>query len=223
MMNQIHLHSFSFEVITVNRRGEIILRETKQANCFTETICFDSEGRSIGLDMVYIPGGTFIMGSTDEEVEYAIRQVNFDFLYNTEKPHHQVTVPSFFIGKYSVTQQQWRAVAALPKVNRDLEPTNLRDDLPVEDASWYDAVEFCDRLSQHTGKSYRLCSEDEWEYACRAGTTTPFHFGETMTTDLANTRCDDTFADEIPGKDRGETTPVGSLGGANNFGLFMRL
>ncbi|AFY52646.1 hypothetical protein Riv7116_0031 [Rivularia sp. PCC 7116] len=240
MVNQIHLHSFSFEVVTVNRRGEIILRETKQANCFTETICSDVESKSIGLDMVYIPGGTFIMGSTDEEVEYAIRQVNFDFIYNTEKPHHQVTVPSFFIGKYSVTQQQWRAVAALPKVNRDLEPTNLRDNLPVEDASWYDAVEFCDRLSQHTGKPYRLCSEAEWEYACRAGTTTPqrgssvapggnphdradspFHFGETMTTDLGNTRCDDTFADEPHGTiERGQTTPVGSLGGANNFGLY---
>ncbi len=219
-MNKIRQHSFSFEVVTVNRRGEIIYRETKQANCFTETICFDSEGKSIGLDMVYIPGGTFIMGSTKEEVEYAIRQVNFDFIYNAEKPHHQVTVPSFFIGKYPVTQQQWRTVAALPKVNRDLETTFLKDNLPVQDASWYDAVEFCHRLSQHTGKAYRLCSEAEWEYACRAGTTTPFHFGETITTDLANTRSDDTFAEEPRGRDRGETTPVGSLGGANNFGLY---
>ncbi len=226
-MNKIHLHSFSFEVVTVNRRGEIIHRETKQANCFTETICSDSEGKSIGLDMVYIPGGIFMMGSTNEEVEYALRQVRFD-IFNAEKPHHKVTVPSFFIGKYPVTQQQWRAVAALPKANRDLKPTNLRDNLPVEDASWYDAVEFCVRLSrfvegrlnQHTGKSYRLCSEAEWEYACRAGTTTPFHFGETITTDLANTRSDDTFADEPYGTYRGETTPVGSLGGANNFGLY---
>jgi formylglycine-generating enzyme required for sulfatase activity len=219
MGNKIRQHSFSFEVVTVNRRGEIIRRETKQAKYFTETICSGNESKSIGLDMVYIPGGTFIMGSTDEEVEYALQQVQFN-IYNTEKPHHQVTVPSFFIGKYPVTQQQWRAVAALPKVNRDLEPTNLKDNLPVEDACWYDAVEFCDRLSQHTGKPYRLCSEAEWEYACRAGTTTPFHFGETMTTELANTRSDDTFADEEPGESRGETIPVGSLGGANNFGLY---
>ncbi|MEO1429637.1 MAG: hypothetical protein AAFS12_08720 [Cyanobacteria bacterium J06632_19] len=91
------MYSFSFEVVTVNRRGEIILRETRQANCFTETICFGSEILNIGLDMVYIPGGTFIMGSTDEEVEYAIRQVNFDFIFNTEKPQHQVTVPSFLL------------------------------------------------------------------------------------------------------------------------------
>ena len=120
--------------------------------------------------MVAIPGGSFTMGAPKNE----------RYSSDRESPQHQVTVQSFLMGKYPVTQAQWKAVAALPKVNRDLklEPSKFKgDDLPVEQVSWYDAVEFCDRLSQHTGKQYRLPSEAEWEYACRAGTTTPFHFG----------------------------------------------
>ena len=88
------------------------------------------------------------------------------------------------MGKYPVTQAQWRAVTSLPQVNRELDPdpsTFKGDSLPVEEVTWYDAVEFCQRLTQHTQRSYRLPSEAEWEYACRAGTTTPFHFGERLT------------------------------------------
>jgi formylglycine-generating enzyme required for sulfatase activity len=115
------------------------------------------------------------------------------------------------MGKYPITQAQWKAVAALPQINRKLNPDPSRfkgANRPVERVSWLDAVEFCDRLSQHTSKPYRLPSEAEWEYACRAGTTTPFHFGETITTDLANYETS-----------RRETTPVGSFGVANAFGL----
>jgi formylglycine-generating enzyme required for sulfatase activity len=98
----------------------------------------------------------------------------------------------------------------------------------VEKISWLDAIEFCDRLSQLTGRLYRLPSEAEWEYACRAGTTTPFHFGETITTDLANYDGTDdpdgkwsgSYGIGTKGIYRQETTPVGSFGVANAFGLY---
>ncbi|MDZ8186804.1 MAG: SUMF1/EgtB/PvdO family nonheme iron enzyme [Nostoc sp. ChiSLP02] len=199
------LNSFEFETVTVNRWGKIIERETKQAQHFSEDL-----GEGITLEMVVIPGNTLMMGSPKGEG------------YRSEKPQHEVTVPSFFMSKYPVTQVQWRAVAALPQVNRDLEPEPSRfrgDNRPVEQVSWYDAVEFCDRLSQHIGKSYRLPSEAEWEYACRAGTDTPFHFGETITAELANYDASTTFADEPEGEYRGITTPVGEFP-PNTFGLY---
>jgi formylglycine-generating enzyme required for sulfatase activity len=167
-------------------------------------------GNSIQLEMMLIPGGTFIMGSPEEH-------------YDDERPPHPVTVQSFFMGRYQVTQAQWQAVAAMPKVNRELDPDPSRfkgAKRPVEQVSWYDAVEFCDHLSQHTGRNYRLPSEAEWEYACRAGTTTPFHFGETITTDLANYDGNSIYGDGVKGIYREETTEVGSFGVANNFGLY---
>src|SRR5215831_4755805 len=90
-------------------------------------------------------------------------------------PQHEVTIShSFYMGKYEVTQLQWRAVSVLPKVSIDLpaDPSKFKgDNLPVEQVSWEEAVEFCERLSKATGKTYRLPTEAEWEYACRAGTT----------------------------------------------------
>ena len=109
---------------------------------------------------------------------------------SNEKPQHKVTVQSFWMGKYQVTQAQWLAVVNLPQVNHNLNsnPSHFKgDNRPVEKVSWDDAVEFCARLSQHTGRQYRLPSEAEWEYACRAGTTTPFYFGSKLTPKLA--RC----------------------------------
>ncbi|WP_143288241.1 SUMF1/EgtB/PvdO family nonheme iron enzyme, partial [Calothrix rhizosoleniae] len=206
------LESFEFETATVNSRGKIVELETKQAQYFNEDL-----GEDITLEMVFIPGDTFIMGSPEGEG------------YNDEKPQHQVTVPSFFIGKYPITQAQWRAIASREnlKVERDLKPNPSRfKDLPesvncpVERISWYDAVEFCARLSKHTGKEYRLPSEAEWEYACRAGTTTPFHFGETITSKLANYDANYTYGAGSKGEYRGETTPVGSFEVANAFGLY---
>jgi len=130
--------------------------------------------------MVQIPGGEFLMGSHKDN---ALRKTY-------EYPAIGVTVPPFFMGKYEVTQAQWMAIARLPRVIRDLnpEPSYFKGDgqLPVESVSWLDAKEACRRLSNHTGRNYRLPSEAEWEYACRAGTTTPFHFGKAIYMDLAN-------------------------------------
>jgi hypothetical protein len=185
-----NLQVFEFKTPTVNRRGEIIQQDTKLAQYYTEDL-----GNGILLEMVAIPGGNFMMGSLEGEGN------------SSEKPQHKVTVPPFFMGKYPVTQAQWRAIASRTdlKVERDLAPHpayfNVQSDReirPVEQISWYDAVEFCARLSNLTGKEYRLPSEAQWEYACRAGTTTPFYFGETITSDLANYNGEYTYADEYP-------------------------
>ncbi len=161
----------------------------------------------IKLDLAIIPAGSFLMGSEDG--------------YDDEKPCHKVKVSQFLIGKHVVTQEQWRAVAKLPKVDIDLDPDPSRFKgrmRPVIHVSWYAAKEFCDRLSRETGKEYRLPSEAEWEYACRAGTTTPFHFGETLTSDLANYGCQ-----KIGNKkeqDLRHTAEVGNFKVANAFGLY---
>ncbi|WP_442921858.1 formylglycine-generating enzyme family protein [Microcoleus sp. ARI1-A5] len=119
----------------------------------------------------------------------------------------------------------------MPKIHYNLDPDPSRfngENQPVENISWYHAVEFCARLSQKIGRSYRLPSEAEWEYACRAGTTTPFHFGETITTDLANydgtddkdNKWSGSYGQGPKGIYRQQTTPVGSFGAANAFGLY---
>ncbi|MFN6211932.1 MAG: formylglycine-generating enzyme family protein [Microcystis sp.] len=126
------------------------------------------------------------------------------------------------MGKYPITQAQWKAVASLPKIERDLSlnPSNFSgNNRPVEKVSWYDAVEFCQRLSKATGRDYRLPSEAQWEYACRGGTTTPFYFGETITPDLANYDGNYIYAQGPKGIYRQETTPVGKFP-PNAFGLY---
>jgi formylglycine-generating enzyme required for sulfatase activity len=186
----------------------VINRQQSQAEGIIEAL-----GAGIELEMIEIPTGTFSMGAPDKELNSK----------NSERPQHKVTVPGFYMGRYPVTQAQWRFVAQLPQVNRELEqdPSNFKgDNRPVERVSWYDAVEFCDRLSQYTGRTYRLPSEAEWEYACRAGTTTPFHFGETITTDLVNYNGNYTYGQGSKGVYRKETTEVGRFGVANNFGLY---
>ncbi|HEY9627358.1 MAG TPA: formylglycine-generating enzyme family protein [Coleofasciculaceae cyanobacterium] len=185
----------------------VIHRERKQARYFKEKL-----GEGTDLDMILVPSGTFIMGSPEDEPERS----------DNESPQHEVTVSSFFMGRYPVTQAQWRFAAGLPQVNRSLEPdpSGFKEDKrPVERVSWYDAVEFCDRLTAHTGREYRLPTEAEWEYACRAGTQTPFYFGRTLTTDLANYDGNYTYGDGSKGEYRQETTHVDHFGIANAFGL----
>ncbi|MBE9054021.1 formylglycine-generating enzyme family protein [Nostocales cyanobacterium LEGE 11386] len=210
------LPSFQFAVVVVNAKGQEITREQGTAEYFSENL-----GKGITLEMVQIPGGSFLMGSPENELERD----------ESESPQHLVNIQHFCIGKYPVTQEQWKAVASLPQVNRELNPDPSKfkgANRPVEFVSWYDAVEFCDRLSQNTGKKYRLPSEAEWEYACRAGTTTPFHFGETITTNLADYngkddkdgKWSDSYSRGSKGIYRKETTEVGSFKVANNFGLY---
>ena len=202
------LKTVQFETVTVNSKGEITKRSPSQAQAFTETIAKD-----ITLEMMAIPGGSFVMGSPNTEAER----------FDDEGPQHTVNVPSFFMGKYEVTQTGWRAVAGLPKVKIDLNanPSYFKgDDLPVERVSWDDAIEFCARLSQLTKHNYRLPSEAEWEYACRAGTTTPFHFGETITPDLVNYEGNDPYGSAPKGIYRVKTTAVGSFRLSNAFGLY---
>ena len=168
----------------------------------------------IELLMVPIPGGTFGMGSPSGEG------------YDDERPQHQVTVPDFFMGQFPVTQAQYEAVMGYN--NPSTFSTN-GSNRPVETVSWDDAVDFCQRLSQLTGQEFRLPSEAEWEYACRAGRTTPFYFGETITTDCANYRGTDrnygakvysgSYGRGPKGISRQETIEVGSFP-ANAFGLY---
>jgi formylglycine-generating enzyme required for sulfatase activity len=188
----------------------IYKRATRTAQLFSQRL-----SPTVSLDMVLIPGGSFLMGSPEDELERK----------NDEGPQHLVTVPPFCMGKYPVTQAQWRVVAGLPQVDRkiDPDPANFKgDNHPVENISWQDSTEFCARLSQLTGRDYRLPSEAKWEYACRAGTTTPFHFGETITPILANYNWDETYAEikVTKEKDFQGTTTVGQFGVANAFGLY---
>jgi formylglycine-generating enzyme required for sulfatase activity len=182
-------------------------RETRTAQYYTETL-----DDAPLLDMVLVPGGRFLMGSPADEPERR----------ESEGPQHEVTVPPFFMARYPITQRQWRMVAALPKDEIDLkpDPSSFKgDQRPVEQVSWHDATEFCRRLAQKTGRPYRLPTEAEWEYACRAGTTTPFYFGRTITPELANYDWTSSYNDGPKGKGGRETTPVDQFGIANGFGL----
>ncbi|MBC6434680.1 formylglycine-generating enzyme family protein [Nostoc sp. HG1] len=186
----------------------VINRTQKTAQYYVEDL-----GNGVRLEMVLIPGDSFLMGSPEDELERR----------DSESPQHLVNIQQFCIGKYPVTQAQWKAVAALPQVNKELnvDPSRFKGDKrPVEYVSWYDAVEFCSRLAAHTKRQYRLPSEAEWEYACRAGTKTPFHFGETITSELANYDAREVYGRGVKGMYREETTVVGSFEVANAFGLY---
>ncbi len=168
-----------FETPTLNEKGEIIARTHHSVQQFTEDL-----GNGIQLDMILIPAGLFQMGSP--------RHLgNMD-----EQPQHLVSIKPFLIGKFLITQAQWKAVMG------KLPPPPCRfkgDNLPVERVSWNDAQKFCQRLSKKAGRNYKLPSETQWEYACRAGTTTPFSFGETLTNDVANFNGEHTFREEPRG------------------------
>ncbi len=169
--------------------SETVTPEKGQAQSFTEDL-----GNDITLEMVSIPGGSFMMGSPSGEG------------YRSEKPQHQVSIPKFFMGKYPITQAQYKqAIAKNPSY---FQGDDCDDYCPVERVSWQDAEEFCQRLSRQTGKKYRLPTEAEWEYACRAGTTTPYHFGQAITDKLAN------YDNNV-----GRTTSVGQFP-PNVFGLY---
>ncbi len=208
---KIVLESFSFPTVKLNPKGEIIKRETLQGQQFISA--FD-------IKMVKIPGGTFKMGSPETET----------YRTKDEGPQRSVTVSEFFMSQHVVTQAQWKAVSALPKRKIDLKPdpsyfkgvggaSQNENRLPVEQVSWDEAVEFCDRLSVETGLDYRLPTEAQWEYACRAGTETPFYFGETLSTEVANYDGNSIYGAGPKGKYLQKTTEVGSYP-ANGWGLY---
>jgi formylglycine-generating enzyme required for sulfatase activity len=154
--------------------------------------------------MVLIPAGTFQMGSPATEEREG----------SDEVPQHQVKVRSFYMGKYEVTQAQYRAVVGT-------NPSRFKncDQCPVEQVSWNDAVEFCRKLSQITGREYRLPTESEWEYACRAGTATEFAFGSSLSSEQANFDGNNPYGGAAKGEYRQKTTPVGSFQ-PNAWGLY---
>ncbi|MGI8501398.1 MAG: caspase, EACC1-associated type [Hassallia sp.] len=206
---------FEFDTATITVKSGLfglgktceINRHRGRAEFFTQDL-----GNNVVLEMVAIPGGKFLMGSPENEPKRNDR----------ESPQHTVKLQPFFMGKFPITQAQWTAVAVLEKVKIDLEldPSKLKGaNRPVEPVFWHEAIEFCARLSNKTGKNYRLPSEAEWEYACRARTTTPFYFGETITTDLANYDGNYTYGSGIKGQYRQQTTDAGIFP-PNPFGLF---
>jgi len=199
---------FSFEVVTVKnvepggflglQKKVTLDRRSAQAQYFRENL-----GNGVTLDMVAIPGGTFLMGSPNSE----------EGRQDSESPQHSVTIAPFHMGKFAVTQAQYQAIVGK-------NPSGFKGEKrPVEQVSWHDAITFCQKLSEKTGNLYRLPSEAEWEYACRAGTTTPFYFGETITTDLVNFDGNSTYGSAPKGIYREQTIDVGSFP-PNGFGLY---
>jgi formylglycine-generating enzyme required for sulfatase activity/tRNA A-37 threonylcarbamoyl transferase component Bud32 len=197
--------SFEFETITIDKYAKVVNRSRHQAEYFVQEL--DNGAK---LEMVYLCGGTFMMGSPEDRG------------YDSEHPQHFVTIKPLFMGKFAITQAQWLSVAKLPQINRSLnpEPSYFKGDShPVEQISWDEAVEFCDRLSKYSGRVYRLPSEAEWEYACRGNTITHFHFGDTITSDLVNHDGNYTYGLAPKGKYRQGTTGVGNFP-PNAFGLY---
>jgi formylglycine-generating enzyme required for sulfatase activity len=156
-----------------------------------------------GIEMVFVKGGTFTMGCTSEQSN----------CFDNEKTIHQVTLSDFQIGKYEVTQKQWQFImGSNPCIFKG-------DNLPVENVSWNDLQEFIQKLNQKTGKTYRLPTEAEWEYACRAGTSTPFYTGNNLTTSQANYDGNYPYNNNPKGEYRAKTIPVGSFA-PNAWGLY---
>jgi formylglycine-generating enzyme required for sulfatase activity len=184
---------------------------TKKEKSITVTGYQEQLAENIAINLIQIPAGEFQMGAPEQEAD---RQ-------SDEGPQHQVELRSFFLGQTPVTQAQWQVVAGWPKQQLDLkdQPSLFQGaNRPVEQVSWQEAEEFCRRLSVRTGQDYTLPSEARWEYACRAGTTTPFSFGETLTPELANYDANNTYASGPKGVYRQQTTEVGSFP-ANGWGL----
>ncbi len=169
---------------------------------------------TLGMKFAWIPPGTFLMGSPANEPER-------EGYTGADETQHGVTLTKgFHLGIHQVTQAQWQAVMGS-------NPSKFKgDNLPVESVSWENCMPFCQALGKKDGKTYRLPTEAEWEYACRAGTTTPFHFGDKISVNQANYNGNYTYGKGKKRVYRGKkgvycekTTPVGSFP-ANAWGLF---
>ena len=201
-MSEPVLLPFNYESVRVDERGQEVGRQAHVAQGFVERL-----PASTGLEMVEIPAGRFSMGSPSTG---SPRGQGSD----DERPKHVVSVGRCFMARGLVTQGQWQAVMGRRPACRF-----AGDQRPVENISWSEARQFCERLSRQTGRAYRLPSEAQWEYACRAGTSTPFHFGDTLTSGLANYCGEHIYRAEAPGAYRHATTPAGTFP-PNGFGLF---
>ena len=159
---------------------------------------------SIGMKFVLLPSGTFMMGSSNKEKGRG----------DDEIVHRVTLTKGFYMAVHTVTQEQWQAVMGS-------NPSEFKGEknLPVDSVSWEDCQIFCQKLCVKEKTRYRLPTEAEWEYACRAGTTTPFHTGETLSTDQANYNGNSTYGDGKKGIYREKTTPVGSFA-PNAWGLY---
>ena len=162
--------------------------------------------------MVVVPSGSFTMGSPGSE----------DGRYDNEGPQHRVRIDyRFAVGVYEVTFSEWDACVSgggCGRYRADDEGWG-RGNRPVINVSWDDAMAYVRWLSDLTGAKYRLLSESEWEYVARAGTTTPFHFGSTITPDRANYNGNYTYGGGSTGPYRAKTVPVGSYS-SNGLGLY---
>ena len=182
---------------------------------------------TIGMKLVYIPAGKFTMGSPKIEQAQFRKVISPQYADHAdqEKQHEVHITKGFYLGKYAVTQSEYNQVmkknpSYFGRDGGGKEAVARLDTskFPVESVSWEEAKEFCRRLSKLEGKEYTLPTEGQWEYACRAGTTTTFHSGATLSTDQANYRGDSPFAGEPKGENRKRPVPVGSFA-ANGWGL----
>jgi formylglycine-generating enzyme required for sulfatase activity len=203
------IRSETIDVVSVDEEGSLRSPQRQSVEVFDVPLAGD-----VTMEMAVIPVGGFQIGSPENEPQ---RREN-------EGPQQVVEIRSFALGRTAITQAEWAAVvdAAPERIEQTLSqyPSSFRGDrLPVETVSWNQSVEFCRRLSNLTGLPFRLPSEAEWEYACRARTTTPFHFGPTLTPEVANycgtggAVCGTNNGQDISSTDyNGDPYPLGNYG-----------
>jgi formylglycine-generating enzyme required for sulfatase activity len=217
------VESIELEIISVKEAEYKKPEEVKLSELIVDL------GQGITLELVRVPAGKFTMGIPPQERKIALENVlNYGVGVDTEKveqwldwstPHHEVHLQEFLMGKYTVTNAQWRAVMKTnPSEKYD---RKFQGDMqPVVGISWYEARAFCQKLSQHTGRNVRLPIEAEWEYACCAGTTTPFAFGNNITTNQVNYDGNNPYGDAPKGKYRECTVDVNSFS-PNSWHLYQ--
>jgi len=206
--HSLRLQRFATSTCLLRQQGDrwSMERRSLQVEGYREDL-----GEGVELTMVKIPAGSFLMGSPEGELDRS----------DAEGAQHEVTLGAFLMAQTPITQAQWLAVAAWQIVECDLKPDPSKfkgSNRPVEMVNWFDAQEFCRRLSQRTGRRYVLPSEAQWEYACRAGSNTPFHFGTTLTSELANYNGFFVYQNGPKGTYREQTCAVASFP-ANGWGL----
>jgi len=197
---------YHYEIITLNEEGEIAERCKGENHGYLETTA------GLNIEMVLIPAGEFMFGFLDNE----------DVTTHPDRPRYRVTVPEFWMSRTTITQGQWQIIAEMRQMAQALNPNPsyfAGKNNPVERVSWQDCIEFCLRLSRASLKPYRLPSEAQWEYACRAGTTTPFHFGPTLSSEVANYQGNRTYGQGKKGEYLQQTNPGGHLNSPNAWGL----